>query len=300
MSTQTEAENALLQRSWPLALGFGAAQVIAGIIFFFAYNWRDLPDVAKIALPQCVLVAAFLVWVAFPGKRHVARIAGIVASAMIGVSMAVVGQVYQLGADPWRLFATWAALVFVIAAATRDDAQFVFSFAIATIAYFLYTDQEVAQYLQNASTKIYAVYVVLGVVALLFREFLGAGAPPWVRRLLVASVLVAAVSGGLTDILARSLFDNGFYATLALFCAVCLFVWLYRSWRPDAPSCAMALFSAAAYLGVLGPRFLFTVDLDGSVDVAGRLLLSAMWILGLTAGLAHILRRFLKSPERFG
>ena len=41
---------------WPGALFvfFGAAQLVAGAVMFFAYNWRDLPDLAKIALPQVI------------------------------------------------------------------------------------------------------------------------------------------------------------------------------------------------------------------------------------------------------
>ena len=103
-------ENGPQRWAFALFVAFGAAQLIAGAVFFFAYNWRDLSDPVKVALPQAALVLGFLVWAVLPRASRLGAVAGLLATVMIGVSMGVVGQVYQLGADPGRLFAVWAAL----------------------------------------------------------------------------------------------------------------------------------------------------------------------------------------------
>lgn len=84
---------------------------IAGVFFFFAYNWQDLPRFVKLGLIQAALViavglAAYLKLETLPGK-----IALTMASLFVGVLLAVYGQIYQTGANAYTLFLTWAGLI---------------------------------------------------------------------------------------------------------------------------------------------------------------------------------------------
>lgn len=88
----------------------GAALVLAGVISFFAFNWATLGRFGKFALIEVAIAAC-----AIAGWRYRdvlgGRVALFAASVLVGALLAVFGQTYQTGADPWGLFAAWAFLI---------------------------------------------------------------------------------------------------------------------------------------------------------------------------------------------
>lgn len=91
-----------------LVLGVGF--LLAGIFFFFAYNWQALPKLGKLATVQVLIVLA--AGVAFWRRldNHIGQIALSAAAILIGALLAIYGQVYQTGADNYQLFLWWAIL----------------------------------------------------------------------------------------------------------------------------------------------------------------------------------------------
>lgn len=95
---------------WLLA-GLGTVLMLSGIIFFFAYNWADLHPFAKFAVLEiALLIAVALAWRLHPDS-HGGRAALLGASVLPGVLLALYGQTYQTGADPYGLFLVWAGLI---------------------------------------------------------------------------------------------------------------------------------------------------------------------------------------------
>lgn len=94
-----------------LLLSAGAALIACGIIYFFAYNWRSIPAFGKFALLEGGLAMGLLAtWrVGLDCPTGKVMLTG--CSVLVGVLLAVFGQVYQTGADEWTLFAGWAALI---------------------------------------------------------------------------------------------------------------------------------------------------------------------------------------------
>lgn len=92
-------------------LGLGALLVASGTLFFFAYNWAALPRLGKLALVGASVVLAASAASALGLARPSGRAALTVAATLVGALLAVYGQVYQTGADPYGLFLGWAALV---------------------------------------------------------------------------------------------------------------------------------------------------------------------------------------------
>ena len=94
-----------------MLLILGSTLVLAGIIFFFAYNWAAMGRFLKFGLIEAgiivCIVAAYL--------RGMSRLSGKVlvlsASVLVGVLLAVYGQTYQTGADAFELFVSWALLI---------------------------------------------------------------------------------------------------------------------------------------------------------------------------------------------
>jgi uncharacterized membrane protein len=283
--------------AFALLLAFGAAQLISGAVFFFAYNWRDLSDPVKIALPQAAMILAFLVWALLPRASRLGAVAGLAATVMIGVSMAVVGQVYQLGADPWRLFAIWAALALPIAVLMRSDAQFALALAVATAGYALYANEVMWDLLPEGwrESLIIGAYAALAACVLIGRDAISVGAPSWLRWLLAAAALGVALTGGIGDLFnGRHAFDQSFVASLALFAVAAA---LFFARRHDGPVRAMALFALAAWIGALGIRTIFTGEPNSAGEVAFALFLAALFVVADTAALAAALKHFNKQAS---
>ena len=102
----------------------GGLLVLAGVVFFFAFNWSGLHRFVRIALVAGPLLASAAVALYALRRRvadgwHLAQGALTVGVVLVGVLLAVIGQIYQTGADSELLFAGWAllALPWVLVAA---------------------------------------------------------------------------------------------------------------------------------------------------------------------------------------
>lgn len=102
-----------------LAAGVAAGALIGfGIVMWVAANWSDMHRMTRFALVGGGLAAGCLGAMVHSS----ARIPGaLVAFLAIGGLFALFGQTYQSGADPWQLFALWAALGLPLALAARHD-----------------------------------------------------------------------------------------------------------------------------------------------------------------------------------
>ena len=92
-------------------LAFGAALIVAGVTAFFAYNWAGLHKFWKFGFIEVGIVAGvgLSAWRGLDSGPG--RIALLAAGFLVGVLLAVYGQVYQTGADPYGLFVTWGLLI---------------------------------------------------------------------------------------------------------------------------------------------------------------------------------------------
>lgn len=100
-----------------LAAGIGFA--VSGIIFFFAYNWDELPKFAKLGIVEILLVSSVLLTVFTRWSRLVKQILLTGATFLIGTLFAVFGQIYQTGADAYDLFLGWTLFTILWAVAIR-------------------------------------------------------------------------------------------------------------------------------------------------------------------------------------
>ncbi len=91
----------------------------SALVMIVAANWLSWPHVARIALVE--LCVAALVWVAVWLARRepkewataysLSSLVHMLAAISVGALLALIGQSYQTGADPWQLFALWAVLL---------------------------------------------------------------------------------------------------------------------------------------------------------------------------------------------
>ena len=113
-------------------LATGTLLAGSGVIFFFAYNWNGLPPLVRFAIVETLLIAGFAI--AWLRQGLAARAALFFAALMTGALFALIGQTYQLGADPWQLFALWAVLILPWAVAARQPDLWLLSLLLANVA----------------------------------------------------------------------------------------------------------------------------------------------------------------------
>lgn len=91
-------------------LALGVALLCAGVIVFFAFNWQALHKFTRFGVLALLISAlAVFAW-RRPDGDAVGRAALFGAQMITGALLAVIGQVYQTGADAWQLLAWWTLL----------------------------------------------------------------------------------------------------------------------------------------------------------------------------------------------
>ena len=143
-----------------MLLWLGAAALAAAAVFFVAANWDALGRFAKFALVEAAIVAAVVVTL-WRGMDSLAGRAALFAAAMlIGVLLALVGQVYQTGADTYELFAAWALAILAWAVISRQPAVWILWLALINLA--------VASYYQTFGGFLGAIFSPPAVLGMLF------------------------------------------------------------------------------------------------------------------------------------
>lgn len=94
-----------------LQLVLGAGLTVCGIYFFFAYNWAEMHRFVKLGIVGVLLLGLVIAASRLPEDKLPSKIALTVAGVLIGALLAVYGQVYQTGADSYKLFLGWVVLM---------------------------------------------------------------------------------------------------------------------------------------------------------------------------------------------
>jgi uncharacterized membrane protein len=167
-----------------------------GIIFWIAANWESVTRVSRFTL----LEGFFAVMCLGALLRPAARVPlGLVAFLATGGLFAFFGQTYQTGADPWQLFAWWAALTLPLCFGIRHDAIWTAWAIVAMTALGLWSRAE-GGYAWAAGIGLPLPRLLHWFGALLpaialspkFRKYTGAGIWPLRVCVLLATSLIAA------------------------------------------------------------------------------------------------------------
>lgn len=125
-------------------VGAGSLLLLAGVLFFFAYNWDAMHRLAKLGLLLgAVAGAALAAWRL--GERPAGPYALLFAAVLVGPLLAVYGQAYQTGADAWELFLGWGLLVLPWVALARLPALWLLELLVVDTGLSLYWPQERGQ-----------------------------------------------------------------------------------------------------------------------------------------------------------
>lgn len=90
-----------------LFITLGTGFSVAGVIFFFAYNWASLHKFAKLGLVEALVLLMGGIILFTKTSKQVKNILLSALSVLVGVLFTVFGQIYQTGANAYDLFLSW-------------------------------------------------------------------------------------------------------------------------------------------------------------------------------------------------
>ncbi|MFS8038933.1 DUF2157 domain-containing protein [Xanthobacter sp. AM11] len=257
-------------RRWGLWAGrllgtAGAALVLSGIIYFFAFNWNRIPPLTRLGVIAALITAACLTVVILGFGRRASETAAAAAVTLVGVFLAVAGQIYQTGADAWTLFAAWAGLTLAWTLLAGSAATWAVWIAVAAVTIVTWWDQTQPADAAFHSGRNLSLMALFG-LALFSREMLATRglswpAARWTRFFLGLPLLAATVQLALILLEAFGGFGAAEGVALAaiLLCLVGL-VFIYRRPIPD-----LAMLAAVALaICVIADFALFRLLAEGS------------------------------------
>lgn len=257
-------------------LVLGAGLVLSGVVTFVAFNWAALGHLAKFGL-LAFAIAACAAGAWRQPDTLAARVLLTAASVLVGAFLAVIGQTYQTGADPWTLFAYWALLTFPWVIAARFAPLWLLWIVCVDVAYVLY----LAQVGGDGPWRARLVLGVVGIhlLAVVAWEAQAFRREPWIRAVWATRVLAVA---GLMLLLAPALlrvawagWDEpiGVISIVVLSFVIVAMNLYYRLVRPDTFLLTAAAGSVMAIVTTLIGRVLM-VTLD--LGILGLMLMTAL------------------------
>jgi uncharacterized membrane protein len=278
-------------------LWLGVVLLGAAVIFFFAYNWQALGRFAKFGIVEALLIGAVVAALRLGLDRPAGQAALTGAVLLTGALLALVGQVYQTGADPWELFAAWGGATLAWVLIGRFAALWLVWLGIANIAVVLYdrTFGGLFGILFDTGRLLWVLFA-LNTAALVIWEVVAARGVAWLDARWAVRLLATA-SGALATALALwAIFEH---RAVDLSGLVAYAAWLagayaaYRQRRLDLYMLAGAVLSVVVVAaGALSRAFL---DRGGE---AGAFLLIDIVVIGISAAGAWWLKTVAAGERR--
>jgi uncharacterized membrane protein len=276
-------------RSWRVFIDhfltwLGGLALAFAVMFFIAFNWDDLGRFAKFGMVEMVIVVAIIAYCRFAANSVPGKASLLGATICLGVLLALYGQTYQTGADPWQLFFTWAMLMLPWAVIGRFPAIWILWVALINIAIVLYyqTFRGALGLMFSADTGTLWLVFFFNTLVLAVWEFL-AGTFKWLAERWAVRLLGTGAGISMTGLVLDAIFSDGpggFYPGLAWAVWMAGMYGVYRKLMPDlfmlAGICLSGIVVSVAFLGKL---------LLENGDPGGFLLIAVITI-GMGAGAA--------------
>lgn len=116
----------------------GGVAIAVGMTFFFAFNWDVMGRFAKFGLLEAIMLVAASIYSRLEHQRTSSTVSLLGMALLTGALLALTGQTYQTGADPWQLFAVWAALITPWAAIGRSSTLWILWIGLVNLSMMLY------------------------------------------------------------------------------------------------------------------------------------------------------------------
>ena len=120
-------------------LYFSILFVITGVSCFVAYNWNKMGNFTKMTIPMSLIILGIIGWFIFQNKKLYRELSLFSSSFFIGTLLAVFGQIYQTGADPYTLFRNWGIFILIFSFVEKFYPLWTLNVTVFTISGMLYS-----------------------------------------------------------------------------------------------------------------------------------------------------------------
>lgn len=277
-----------------LLTSLGTILLLAGILFFFAFNWDDLSKWQRFALVEGAVILSTVLAFFFNLDKWAGRLALGASTILLGVALAVISQEYQTGADSYRLFQVWLMLITGWVLISRWNIMYLIWMVLLNITFGFYWEQIISgdwQTFNIIALSLNAGFVFLwdGIAKLSKFKFMQEGR--WFLYIFMAVALLHS-----TGMMSDYIFDSQFFGESTILVPIVYLGLLFLTfgfYTIVKRDLLMLTFSALSVLVV-------------SVMWIGRLLAEGLWddggwflfflIMGaITIGLTTILLKGLQA-----
>ncbi len=188
-----------------LFISLGVGFTVSGIIFFFAYNWSDLHKFAKLGLIEGLVILLASVVLFSKLNLNVKNILLTATSVLIGVLIAVFGQIYQTGANAYDFFLGWTLFISLWVFISNYPPLWLVFLTLANTTFILYSQQVASDW---SEVFVFAILFLFSSLVLVIIHFLSKirnnlKAPSWFTSLLGLAAVTFSTIGIILGI-----FDN--------------------------------------------------------------------------------------------
>jgi uncharacterized membrane protein len=271
-----------------LLLWLGGLSLGFALLFFIAYNWVDLGRFAKFGMVEGLIVLAIIAYCRLDQNTVAGKVSLTVATICLGVLLALFGQTYQTGADPWQLFFNWSLLMLPWAFIGRFSAIWIVWVVLINISIVLYsqTFRGIFGIIFTSETSMLWLLFIFNTLVFIAWELLK-NSWHWLSERWAIRLLALGSGVPLTWLVLFSVFD---YRNAGTAAGLVWIVWLasmffiYRRIKPDLFMLAgICLSGITVIVSFVGKHMLKNGD-------AGAFLVLAILVIGLGGGAAFWLK----------
>ena len=185
-----------------LLMSIGMAFVVAGAIFFFAYNWDELHKFVKLGIVQFLILAGVATVFLVKPNLLVKNIILTGTSMLVGLLFSVFGQIYQTGADAYDFFLGWTVFVLLWAVVSEFPPLWLLLLMLINSTFSLYVSQSGPDW---TAVTTYLILAMINLIAIILVKFLALRnytipVPGWFEKIvmvMVVSCLTISLVGGI-------------------------------------------------------------------------------------------------------
>lgn len=177
-----------------LLLVVGVSLILSGIVYFFAFNWAEITHMTKLVSIQLSILGCLVATYRCGIKRLSGKILLLSSSVLVGVFLAVFGQIYQTGVDSYNLFMMWSLLIAGWVVISEFAALWAVWLVITNVFLILYWDQAALPD-REVEMMITSILAALNFTFLGLREYFAHKGTEWLserwtRVILIIPILV--------------------------------------------------------------------------------------------------------------
>jgi|TARA_B100001750_G_C15466836_1_gene577519 uncharacterized membrane protein len=283
-----------------LLMFIGTTLILAGIIYFFSFNWDQITSVAKLLIVELMIIVTIVCAFIFSLKEVKGQLFLFAASLFVGLFFVVLGQVYTSDSPVFLLFLYWSILIIGWTLISNFSPQWFLLIFLVNIFLITWWNQWVSPS-NDIEFMIYTFLMIFNGLILSLREYFASDEKMkwlrfrWIRILLTFLILPIMLIPILTLItsVTEATFSVILSAVLGIFGHI-IFYYVYRYKFKDLLVLATLAFSACIVIQVFG--FEFFGNLIGGTD---GILFAIMGIVALLtfSSAIIVLRKIDKGME---